>query len=266
MKIKKHLIVIASITTLLACNTKVKKGNNAILTQEEPTPEVVTLSKAELILNEAIEAHGGDLYNTAYYQFEFRGDTYKFKNNGQNFEYTKISRKDDALTEDVLKNDLFSRKEDGHFLALTQKKINSAKGALNSVIYFATLPYKLNDASVNKTFIENTTIKGEPYAVIGVTFNEEGGGEDFDDAYHYWINTTTHKIDYLAYNYSVNEGGVRFRSAYNKRVVNGITFQDYINYEAEVGTPLKDLPKLYEAGELKELSKIETENVVNLNK
>jgi hypothetical protein len=31
--------------------------------------------------------------------------------------------------------------------------------SLNSVIYFATLPYKCKDASVNK--IEETTIKGK---------------------------------------------------------------------------------------------------------
>ena len=53
--------------------------------------------------------------------------------------------------------------------------------------------------------------------------------------------------------------------AYNTRVIDGITFQDYINYKAAVGTALKDLPALYEKGKLKELSKIETENVVNLN-
>jgi hypothetical protein len=39
---------------------------------------------------------------------------------------------------------------------------------------------------------------------------------------------------------------VRFRTAFNTRVIDGLTFQDYINYEAPIGTPLKDLPKLYE--------------------
>jgi hypothetical protein len=36
--------------------------------------------------------------------------------------------------------------------------------SLNSVIYFATLPYKLQDAS--KTFVEEATIKGKRYDLI----------------------------------------------------------------------------------------------------
>ena len=59
-------------------------------------------------------------------------------------------------------------------------------------------------------------------------------------------------------------GGVRFRSAYNSRKVGGIIFQDYINFKAAVGTPLANLPKLFEQGKLKELSRIETKNVVQL--
>jgi hypothetical protein len=57
--------------------------------------------------------------------------------------------------------------------------------------------------------------------------------EKIDDELHYWINKDTHKIDYLAYSCQVNDGGVRFRSAFNTRVA-GVTFQDYINYEAQL--------------------------------
>jgi hypothetical protein len=53
------------------------------------------------------------------------------------------------------------------------------------VIYFAS--YKLQDASVNRKFIEETTIKDKQYDVVGVTF-QDGGGKDFDDEFHYWIN------------------------------------------------------------------------------
>jgi hypothetical protein len=79
------------------------------------------------------------------------------------------------------------------------------------VIYFATLPYKLQDASVNRKFIEET-IKDKQYDVVGVTL-VRSGGKDFDDEFHYWINKQTHKVDYLAYSYRTNDGGVRFRTA-----------------------------------------------------
>ncbi|MDO7173521.1 DUF6503 family protein [Mariniflexile sp. AS56] len=266
MNIQKTILVITCIATLLACNSKDKKTitPSSTETETENTSQVIEPSKAELILNQSIEAHGGDLYDTAQYAFVFRGNNYQFINDGKNYEYSKTSKKGNVITKDVLKNGKFSRTVNGEPVEPTEKAIKGGTGAINSVIYFATLPHKLNDASVNKTYVGETTIKGEKYTVLGVTFKQEGGGEDFDDEYHYWIHTETHQVDYLAYNYKVNNGGVRFRSAYNKRVVDGVTFQDYINYEAELNTALKDLPALYEAGNLKELSKIDTEDVVNL--
>jgi hypothetical protein len=75
------------------------------------------------------------------------------------------------------------------------------------VIYFATLPYKLQDASVRK-FIEETTIKDKQYDVVGVTLGQDGGG--FDDEFHYWINKQTHKVD-LAYSYRTNDGALQNR-------------------------------------------------------
>jgi hypothetical protein len=39
------------------------------------------LSKADSIVNGAIEAHGGKLYDNADYSFVFRGTKYRFQNN-----------------------------------------------------------------------------------------------------------------------------------------------------------------------------------------
>ena len=206
------------------------------------------------------------MYDEANYSFVFRGKNYQFKNDGNSIVYEVESTKDGKTTRDILANGKFTRFINNKQVELSEKKISSATGSINSVIYFATLPHKLNDVAVNKKFIEETTIKNQKYDVLKVTFAKEGGGEDHDDEYHYWINQNTKKIDYLAYNYQVNDGGVRFRSAYNTRVVDGITFQDYINYKAEVGTALKALPALYEKGKLKELSRIVTENPINLKK
>ncbi|WP_187269391.1 DUF6503 family protein [Algibacter pacificus] len=262
----KYVLMFFSIMWLLSCNYKEKKNSPKIIETTTKTPSPISLTKSEKILNETIRAHGGNLYKTAKYSFVFRGNTFQFINDGSNYEYTKTYKKGDSLIKDVLKNGVFTRTVDNTAITLSEKDIASGSGTINSVIYFATLPYKLNDDAVNSKYIENTTIKGKTYDVIEITFNQDGGGEDHDDEYYYWINTNTKKIDYLAYNYSVNKGGVRFRRAYNKRVVNGITFQDYVNYKAPVGTPLKDLPTLFEANQLTELSKINTEDVVNLNK
>ena len=218
-----------------------------------------SLSKVDLLVQNAISAHGGNKYNTAHYLFIFRDNTYTFKNNNDSYEYTVTSKKEGRSTLTILNNQGLSQKGTDH--ALTEKQKKAATGSLNSVIYFATLPHKLNDAAVNKKYIGSTVIKNKTYEIVEISFTEDGGGSDHDDIFYYWINKETSIIDYFAYNYQVNNGGVRFRSAYNTRNVGGILFQDYINYKAEVGTPLKELPKLWEENKLKELSRIETEDV-----
>ena len=161
----------------------------------------------------------------------------------------------------VLAMDGLNAMVNGKETHLSNKDIAKYSEALNSVVYFATLPHKLTDKAVNKTFEGTTTIKGQPYEILGVAFDEVGGGTDFDDKFYYWIHEESKTVDYLAYSYSTNDGGVRFRSAYNPRVLGGIRFQDYINFEAPIGTPLKTLPVLYENGQLKELSRIITEDI-----
>jgi hypothetical protein len=262
---KKTIITLCVLAALsMSCNEK--KGNKEVTVKNDTLVSLKQFSKAYSLVNEAIEAHGGDLYNKADYSFIFRAKKYRFKNNGNQFEYSSEVQKNDSLIKDILINDTFERYINNNLQSLKKEDIGKYSEALNSVIYFAMLPYKLQDASVNKKFIEETTIKEKQYDVVGVTFGQDGGGKDFDDEFHYWINKQTHKIDYLAYNYRTNDGGVRFRTAFNTRIIDGLTFQDYINYEAPLGTPLKDLPKLYEQGKLKELSQILTENIVNNNK
>jgi hypothetical protein len=262
---KKHLSTICILATLLfSCNTKKNNDEDAIKNDTITTEK--QLSKADSIVNTAIKAHGGKLYSTADYSFVFRDKKYRFQNNESTYTYSSEIQKGDSLIKDVMTPDKFERTINSSLLTLSKEKTGQYAEALNSVIYFATLPHKLQDASVNKKFIKEIIIKGKRYDVISVTFGQYGGGQDYDDEYMYWINKESHKIDYLAYNYQVNDGGVRFRAAFNTRVIDGITFQDYINYEAPLATALRDLAKLYEQGKLKEVSQILTENVVNNSK
>lgn len=243
------IIIVISFLSITSCKTNKTDEASAVL------------SKAEKIIQESIQAHGGKKYDSAHYAFTFRKNKYTFHNDGDQYEYSVTKEKDGKTTKDVMYNDGMNRHINGQSIFLTADEQYRYAQGVNSVIYFATLPHKLKDKSVNKKYIGETEIKSKNYDIIQVTFDEEGGGKDHDDQYHYWINKETHLIDYLAYNYIVNKGGVRFRSAYNTRNVEGIIFQNYINYKAPVGTPLVDLPELYEANQLTLLSLIETENI-----
>tara|TARA_R110000751_G_scaffold92169_1_gene180503 strand:+ start:46 stop:870 length:825 start_codon:yes stop_codon:yes gene_type:complete len=248
---------------ILSCKNGNDSGkNNGSL---EDATSRTTVESAEDIIKHAIKAHGGELYDTANYEFVFRDKMYMF-NNKNGYTY-RVNFKDSLgnRIEDNIVNGSFGRKVNDDPVHLSEKDSTVYSNALNSVIYFATLPYKLNDKAVHKESVGETVIKGEDYDVVRVTFGKDGGGTDYDDIFMYWVNKKSHYINYLAYSYSVNDGGVRFRSAYNPRTIDGIRFQDYINWEAPVGTPLKDLPALFEKDKLKELSRIETGDVRNLN-
>lgn len=253
MKILSISLFFAITFIILACKTS-KDVNSKINNDVE----------AERILTETINAHGGQLYDNAHYQFTFRENLYTFQNRGDNYKYTALKKKDGNTTYDILDNNGMQRilnDKDQNLSAADQTKYS---GGINSVIYFATLPNKLQDPAVNTSYKGTMIIKNKNYEILEITFNQDGGGQDHDDTYLYWINKETHLIDYFAYNYAVGKGGVRFRSAYNTRNVDGIVFQDYINFKAEVGTPLLELPKLYESDQLKKLSVIATEHIVNL--
>ena len=243
--------------TLFACTSSVKKEAQQAISSVKET------SKAEEIIVASIEAHGGELYDKAHFRFTFRENSYRFKNNDNQFEYefNGLNKQGDSVRTILIEKSI-NVWINNEPLNLTEKQKVSYSDNLNSVIYFATLPHKLKDNSVNKTYEGTTSIFNKTYEVIKVTFDQEGGGTDFDDEYYYWINAESNLMDYLAYNYQTNGGGVRFRAAYNPRNVGGIHFQDYINYKAEVGTPLGKLPQLLENDNLEELSRIETENIV----
>lgn len=244
MKIAFPLFLIASLT-FLSCS---KTTQNALSADRD-------------VIASAIKAHGGKKYDQAAYAFEFRGKAYSFKNSDAGYEYTLKQNKNNKETYDVLTNNGFTRTVDGVPQAISAKNAKRYGNALNSVIYFALLPYKLDDPAVKKKYMGITTIKGKVYETVEVSFGEENGGTDHDDVFYYWVNQKTQRVDYLAYLFHVNNGGVRFRSAYNARQVEGIYFQDYVNYKAPKDTPLKDLPLLYDTGKLEELSRIELKNI-----
>lgn len=214
---------------------------------------------AQEIIDKAIEVHGGKRYENAVIEFDFRQYHYKVTRKGGDFKYERTFRDSTGTVHDVLTNDNFFREVNGERVSLPSKKQNSYIESVNSVVYFALLPYKLNDQAVNKKYVGESIIKGIPYHQIEVSFSKAGGGKDFKDVFYYWFHANDFTLQYLAY----SEGGQRFRDAYNPRVVNGIRFVDYVNYENDSleKTPLVKYDSLFEAGKLRQLSRIELKNI-----
>ena len=240
---KKYVLGLLIIALTYACNTK----------QET----------AQQIIDKAIAKAGGERYKNAEISFDFRKGTYKSERRGGDFKLERIMP-DSTGTQfrDVVGNNGFTRFYKDTVVKLSDSMETVYANSVNSVHYFVQLPFGLNDDAVNKKLIGKDTINNKEYYEIKITFDVEGGGEDHEDVYMYWVNTQNYHVDYLAYSFEVNEGGLRFRKAYNPRTIEGIRFVDYENYKTDdLSTPLSELDDLYEARQLELLSKIENKNI-----
>jgi hypothetical protein len=220
-------------------------------------------TEAEKIVDAAIEAYGGELYETTAITFDFRGTHYSIFKSPTAFEYSREFTDTTGQVVDVLNNAGFTRKVNGVLIdTLSEERIGAFSRSVNSVAYFAYLPYGLNDAAAIKTYLGQTKIKGKDYHQVKVTFKAEGGGEHFEDEFLYWFGVADSHMDYIAYSYHTDGGGVRFREVREVQTKGGIKFQDYINLKAaNKETPLDSMQYLYEKGALEKLSEINLENI-----
>lgn len=220
-------------------------------------------TEAEKIVDSAIAAYGGDLYEKTAITFDFRGTHYAIFKSSTAFEYSREFTDSTGQVVDVLNNAGFTRKVNGVVIdTLTEERVGAFSRSVNSVAYFAFLPFGLNDAAAIKTYLGQTKIKGKDYHQVKVIFMAEGGGEHFEDEFLYWFGVADYRLDYMAYSYHTDGGGVRMREVREAREVGGIRFQDYTNLKAvNKATPLDSMQYLYEKGALEKLSEINLENI-----
>jgi len=224
--------------------------------------ETNTTPDAQEIIDKAIAQAGGERYYNSKIEFNFRDKNYCAIRDDKDFKLERLSVTDSVVTTDILSNSYFLRVQNDKPVELPDSTVVKLSNSVNSVHYFSVLPYGLNDKAAKKNYLGEATINGKTYHKVEVTFNEDGGGTDFDDVFVYWIDTASYNVDYLAYEFHVNGGGMRFREAYNERVVNGIRFVDYKNYKPIVEViNVRSLDSLFETANLKLLSKIELEDV-----
>jgi hypothetical protein len=213
--------------------------------------------KAAQIIQQCIEVHGGRNYRNFDVSFDFRAFQVRLKQKNGKFQYERSTK--DTLgntTVDILSNEGFSRNINGK----AQKPEEKYKESVNALAYFVLLPFKLSEPAVNLKYVGENSIDNQTYDKVEVTFDVEGGGSDHADVYCYWINRTTHTMDYLSY----STGGPRFRKATKKATVGGIVVQDYENYEIkDTKLATRDYDEVFKAGKAVLLSKIEHTNLVS---
>ena len=225
---------------------------------EEPNK----VNDPQAIIDKSIEVSGGALYNSAKVNFRFRDIYYTSERGLRGKKLSRSFLKDSTMVLDILEAGEFKRILNGEPSMVADTMAVKYANSINSVHYFARLPFGLNDGAVIKRYLGETTIDDKLYDKIEVTFKEEGGGDDFDDIYVYWFNKATFKPDFLAYEFHVDGGGKRFRKALNERYVEGIRFVDYLNYKpADPQASVYELDSLFIRNELELLSRIELKDI-----
>lgn len=248
----KYFSVLAVFILLFNCKNKAEKQEVKVLTANE-------------IVNKSISVSGGNKFDSlsVSIRFDFRNIEYKANYSATRKTLGRLKVEGNDTVVDILKGELFQRFINGKLTVVADSMASKYSASVNSVHYFSVLPYGLNNKAVNKTLIGEEQIKNQNYYKIKVTFDQNGGGEDFEDVFIYWVNKENFKPDYLAYSYNEDDGkGMRFREAYNERYVEGLRFVDYNNYKSEIKNPnLNDLGIYFNNDALKLVSKIELENV-----
>ncbi|MBA4744176.1 MAG: deoxyribose-phosphate aldolase [Muricauda sp.] len=218
---------------------------------------------AQEIIDNSIADSGGKLFNSHKVSFDFRDRKYISENIDGQRVFKRIFEADSTTTiTDVKRGNDFERYVNDSLVMVHDTMAIKYANSVNSVHYFVRLPYGLNDAAVNKELLGKETIKDKEYYKVKVTFDQQGGGEDFEDTYLYWFDLESFKPNYLAYDFHTDGGGQRFRKAYNERYVNGIRFVDYENYKPKNDSSgILEIGQQYNEGGLELLSKIELKNI-----
>ena len=212
---------------------------------------------ADLIIDKVIEVACKGNFDKASIAFIFRNRTFKCTRLNGNYQLERIKTDSLNVIHDVLSNDGFKHFINDSLIITSDSQSSKIGDGVNSVHYFIQLPYGLNTPAVHKKLLGTDAIMEVEYFEIEVTFSEEGGGIDFEDRFVYWIHKENYTVDYLAYQYATNGGGIRFREAYNVRVIEGIRFVDYNNFKPKSKkVMLENLDTLFEKGDLKLISKM----------
>ena len=245
-------LVYVSLILLMASCAEEKQSE-----QIEEVAEEVVMTPAEELIRAVQNVHGVSAIDGKEISFSFRDKQYSRYSFNNQYGYSRSGENEDGkMVIDSWKGDDFQRTINGVEVSVTAKEENAYKNSINSVFYFALLPLALTDPAVNLEILGDGKLNGVMYTKVKVTFDQEGGGEDYSDVFIYWINKETNTMDYLAYEYFTEGGGIRFREAFNIREVGGFRFQDYNNFKPMDGIELIDMDKAFEMGQMEMVSEI----------
>ena len=226
-------------------------------------------AEALALIDRAREHHGSAVLDRAEVTFSFRGTPFVLRRDGGRFRYARATTDSLGRTvEEAVDNDGAHRTVDGAEVALDSAEAARVATAVNSVAYFALLPAGLADPAVRARRLAPDRVGGQDYDRVEVSFAQDGGGQDHQDRYVYWLRPSDGEIGHYAYSYLETPGdtaraatGTRFRVPIGARRVGGVLFQDWQNLSADSSGRLERFGALYDAGRTFEVSQVVLDSV-----
>lgn len=257
LKMKNYSLLLIFVSLLLQNCTFDETAEAAVLEEKKQW------TKEDQIIDSVRVIHGSEQIDHKSISFQFRDYFYNYKRGNEGLIQSREKIEEDGrIIKDVWKADVLKRTINGEEQFLEEEDQHMYKNSINSVFYFAFLPKSLNDSAVHAELMDTIEINNTAYFKLKITFSEEGGGEDFEDIFLYWINAKEYTMDFLAYQYFTEGGGIRFRKAINRRKVEGVTFQDYINYKPKKEEQdFLQVDQAYIDGELEIVSRIKLKTI-----
>ncbi|RFC54702.1 DUF6503 family protein [Brumimicrobium aurantiacum] len=257
----KLLLIFTSLLLVVSCAEKPDE------VKEESADEFVAVKpqNVEAIIDSVYRKSGVEKINQSDIYFKFRKFDFAYVQGSDGLERSRSFLNDEGdRIVDLWRGDSVIRTINDEKIDLSKKKENAYKNSINSVFYFGYLPKALKDPAVNSDLIDTVQIKNKDYYKIKVTFDEEGGGEDYHDIFLYWIGVEDYALDYLAYQYFTNDGGIRFRAVDKITEVDGIEFRDYLNYapKENLMNDYFNVDQVFENDGLEVVSEIRLEEIV----
>ncbi len=190
------------------------------------------------IVDRAIEHHGGEIYRHSETELDLCSKSGCFhvvaRVDGDRFAYVVSGKSGGARLEVRSTNDALEVSRNGEPLAVEPAKQRQYRDWAMARVYFCFLPFRLGDPSVIQQDLGLVDWQGRRLHKVKVTF-EPGTSTDSGDEYVYWFDPESARLEYFAYSYDDNGGGLRFRRNLRHRRAGGLLFFDQENYGVDGG-------------------------------
>ena len=184
------------------------------------------------IVDRAIDHHGGERYASSETRLSLCSksgcSTIVALADGGRFALTVTAAVDEGKRRVRITNETVEQWTDGEPVEIPADRRQALRDWVMARVYFAFLPYRLNDPSVYKQDLGLEAWGDRELRRVRVTF-APGSSTDAEDVFVFWLDPETARVEQFAYSYTRGKGGLRFRRGVNYRRIGGILFFDQEN-------------------------------------